>query len=126
MPYNIDSWITKKLSCLTIPLSALYECSRRDWLPDKPVIESIDAGLKVSVHLCEDGDIEGELLGKSIVVSKIKIRGECSGLMLEEVVGPALRKSAGELEAVLVWEGGDSITRLTALNGDVRQEEIEL
>lgn len=127
MSYNIDSWSTKKLSSFVIPISALYESSRQDWHPEKPVVESFDDPLNVSIHICEDGDIDGELTtdGK-LIVRKIHIRGEASGTMFYQVVEPALKKSTGELEAVLVWEGGDSITRLKVSNGDVVQERVEL
>ena len=128
MSYNIDRWITKKLDNLIIPLAALYDESIREgWKPDKPVIESTDNGIKVSIYLCEDGEIEGELLPDNMLaVTRIKVRGESSGNIFYEVVEPALRKSTGKLEAVLIWESGDSISRLKVLDGVVTQEQVEL
>jgi hypothetical protein len=37
-----------------------------------------------------------------------------------------LGQSEGTLVAVQVWEGGDTITRLTVVNGDVKEEKVEI
>ena len=39
---------------------------------------------------------------------------------------PTLEHSTGRLVAIQVWEGGDSITRLTVQDGVVKEEQIEL
>lgn len=128
MSYNIDTWKTKRLEGLAIPLSALYDGVPANWQPENPRIKDWDSdNPTVEIGLCEDGRIEGELLpDKSIKVSEITMRGESSGTMFHDVIAPALKKSEGHLEAVLVWEGGDSITRLTVSDGDVKMEQVEL
>ncbi len=55
-----------------------------------------------------------------------EVQGEASGSYMHYVVNEALKHSTGELEAVLIWEGGDSITRLTVKDGDVNETDIEL
>lgn len=127
MSNNIESWKTKKLENLAIPLSALYGDEDAYWNPDKPEIEGIeDNEIRVSIHVCEDGDITGRIrLDNTIFVDSIKLRGESSGHMFFYTVEPALHKSTGILEAVLIWESSD-ITRLIVHDGQVTQENIEL
>lgn len=131
MSYNISSWKTKKLDCLRIPLEALQyseDKKKRGW-KTKMSIEDFDEGvLKVSVHISEIGGVTGTLLfdTKEIEVEQIAIMGEGSGTDYHELLIPALEKSTGELEAILIWEGGDSITFLRAASGTVTDEPYDL
>ena len=52
--------------------------------------------------------------------------GEGSGTFKHLILDEALKESTGELEAVLVWEGGDSITRFIVKDGEVSESNIEL
>ena len=76
---------------------------------------------------------EGQIIGKPshlddnmLVVSEITIYGEGSGTCFFEILKPALAKSMGYLEAVLIWEGGDSISQLLVEHGMVTESDIEL
>ena len=126
MSYNIDTWRTKKLKDFTIPLNALYVHLDGRRSPGLP--EYLVPGLpQVEIGLCELGKIVGTMLtNQTILVSEISMAGEASGTMYMECLEPALKESKGYLEAVLIWEGGDSITRLKVLDGVVTSEEIEL
>ena len=52
--------------------------------------------------------------------------GEGSGTFYNWILKPALKQSEGILEAVLIWEGGDSIQWLTVKAGKVTERDIEL
>jgi len=45
---------------------------------------------------------------------------------MEWILEPALKDNTGRLEAVCVWEGGDTINKLIVDNGEVKWENIEL
>jgi hypothetical protein len=62
-----------------------------------------------------------------MVVESITNYGDGSGIFhFDYFKKEWLPESKGKLEAVLIWEGGDSITRLTAVDGVVEEKEIEL
>ena len=111
MSYNIDSWKTKRLNNLTIPLEAFYRHARTDWHPSKPVVEDAETGAVTLKSGCEQ-EIKGMLKGGVLTITDFNMTGEGSGTFYHWILEPALKESRGELEAVLVWEGGDSIQRL--------------
>lgn len=127
MSYNITTWKTKKLDNLTIPLSTLYDLSdsllSRGWRPDDPTIDPVTQ--TATIELAES-EISGKLTADSIAVSEIYIHGEGSGTYFHDIILPALEKSTGELEAALVWAGGDSLQSLKVSNGEISLEDIEL
>lgn len=119
MAYNIDSWKCRKVENLIIPIEALYPEVRKDWKPNNPTVD-----FKSMEVLIEGGSEGFELKGAlvdgepdKIKVSSIKLYGEGSGSFLSYVLEPALRQSKGELDVVLIWEGGDSITNLLVKDG---------
>lgn len=74
---------------------------------------------------CEQ-EIEGILKDGIIHVTRMKMSGEGSGIFKHEVLDNALKQSAGELEAVLIWEGGDTISNFHVKNGIIEETDIEL
>lgn len=131
MSYNIDNWKTKRLVNLRLPLIAYtvgYTAERiaRGWRPDiRHCYETNEITLGLD---CESNDaITGTLTDDNwIHVKELCLYGEGSGTAYRELLLPMLAQSQGELEAVLVWAGGDSITRLTVQDGQVTETEIEL
>lgn len=117
MSYNIDTWRTKRLEDLRIPLLVLTNDS------ELSVLLRGD-GVDVSGP-SERFEIRGVIEGGQVVVEKIVSSGVGSGWAQDCVKG-LLSHSTGQLEAVLVWEGGDSITRLIVDDGKVSEEKIEL
>lgn len=125
MSYNIDTCKTKKLENFVIPLTALYECERKDWRPEQPkILNAITMEVEIEGG-CEQ-TIKGILKDGMLTVTDLDLSGEGSGSFMHYVMEPALKKSKGELEMVFVWEGGDSITRLTVKDGEVKEEDVEL
>lgn len=131
MSYNISTWKTKRLEGFVIPLDALHNISedlkRRGWQPSPPEIAYQESGpTLVKVRLAEGYLVGVSLVHNRVLVTQISVCGEGSGTFMAQVFIPALAQSAGLLEAVLIWEGGDSIERLTVADGEVREETVEL
>lgn len=70
--------------------------------------------------------IKGILKDGIIHVTELEMYGEGSGVFKGWILDEALKQSKGELEAVLVWEGGDSITRLKVKDGVIEETDVEL
>ncbi len=124
MSYNIDTWKTKKLENLVIPLKAFYEHERTDWHPSQPKITNADGDVELECG-CEQ-TIKGKLKDGMLTVTEFEMYGEGSGTFKSWILDEALKQSKGELEAVLVWEGGDSITRLKVKDGVLEEGNVEL
>lgn len=124
MSYNIDRWKTKRLENLIIPRAAFFIHERKDW---HPTIEKVsdDIGNVFIFCGCEQ-TIKAKADGDKLQITGIEMSGEGSGTFYNWILEPALKQSSGILEAVLIWEGGDSITRLTVENGKVESKEIDL
>jgi len=117
MSYNISSWKTKRLEQLVIPLKSLSENAELTIKGEETII---------TVPLSEGRGVVGILADKNLLVREINLYGEFSGSDYRYVLLPALRESMGFLEAVLIWERSDSITRLTVKDGEVVEENVEL
>ncbi len=121
MSYNIDQWKLKRLENFTIPMSVFFLSPRKDWHPE---VEK-DGDLTVLFCGCNQ-EIKGVEKDGLLHVSEIEMSGEGSGNFFHYVLDEALKQSKGTLEAVRVWEGGDSIDRLFVENGKITIIEIEL
>lgn len=124
MSYNINNWKTKKLENLVIPLKAFYEHERDDWHPSQPKIINADGDVELECGC--DQKIKGKLKDGMLTVTEFEMYGEGSGTFKSWILDEALKQSKGELEAVLVWEGGDSITRLKVKDGILEEDNVEL
>lgn len=125
MSYNIDTMTVKTLDNLTIPVKALYETEREDWKPSQPQVLNYETMEVQIVGGCGQ-TINGNIKDGILEVTKLDLSGEGSGSYMHYVINNALKQSTGQLEAVCIWEGGDSITRLTVDNGNLTEENIEL
>jgi hypothetical protein len=125
MSYNIDNWKTKKLDNLVIPLKALYKHKRKDLHPEQPVITNEETN-EVTIECGCEQEIKGTITEGLLTVTEFDMTGEGSGTFYEYILKPALEESTGVLEAVLIWEGGDTIQRLVVKNGEILETNIEL
>lgn len=121
MSYNVDTWKTKQLNRLRIPLASFFKHARKDWHPEK----EFDQAGHLTLICCES-EIKGTIENDILTVDSIKCAGEGSGTFIDWILNPALADSTGELVATCVWEGGDTINRLTVTDGKVDWEDIEL
>lgn len=124
MSCNINSWKTKKLENLVIPMKALYPDNQKDWHPKQPRI--LDMLMLVVALDCGCGQtVKGVLKYGDLRVTDLSMAGEGSGGFYDYIFKPALAQSSGTLEAVLIWETGE-IYRLQVDGGKVSEEKVEL
>jgi hypothetical protein len=126
MSYNVDTWKTKELVDLVIPVASLFKHERRDWHPRKERHDDGSVSFIVMEGCYIDGTIDIVDHCEMLRVTHIQASGEGSGTALHWIIEPALADSRGKLVASRVWEGGDSIDRLTVIDGVVSSEPIEI
>lgn len=120
MSYNIDTFKVKKLENLIIPFDSFFKC-REDWHPERT---NNDDG-SVTLDSMES-EIKGMLKDGLFEVTEIRCTGEGSGTTMNDIIEPALKDGKGTLIVSCVWEGGDCINKLTAIDGKVSWEDIEI
>ena len=126
MSYNVDNWRTKELVDLVIPVSSLFKHQRKDWHPKKERHKDGSFSFIVIGESYISGTIELVDNCEMLRVTHIQASGVGSGTALDWIIEPALADSRGKLVASRVWRGGDSIDRLTAIDGVVSSEPIEI
>jgi len=95
----------------------------------KPTIEQLTTNnIRISISPTDISKLSGVLVktpnGWRLDVDEIYFQGEKSGTFYQEIIKPMLKLSAGKLEAILIWEGGDSIIRLSVEDGKITQVEL--
>ncbi len=131
MSYDISSWKTKEIDNLLVPILSLHysnEYRKRGWTLVKTT-ELLDGKI---IFTCSFGTASDRVQGilnpdtGMIEVTKLELCGEGSGMNYLKIILPALEKSSGRFSAILIWEGGDSVTRLEVNDGIVSDEPWEL
>lgn len=124
MSYNVDAWTQIECS-LTFPASLLDD-------EDLDIIEdvqysrpTIDGTADVTAELGMNGELKGTLTGDVVTVTELQMVGEGSGSHFEDLEA-FLEQCAGTYQALLVWEGGDSISLLTVKDGAVECESLDI
>ncbi len=120
MSYNIDTWKTKVLENFRIPMLVLHT--------DKYTKIILNKNGTLTAHgYSECFEMVGTEDNGDFVVTNITSYGDGSGTFHEDFFkNKWLPQSKGKLEAVLIWEGGDSITRIKSDDGVVEETEIDL
>jgi len=121
MSYNCGVFNLKKIENFIIPVDSLFKSARSDWHPKR--INNYDGSVTFSFG---ESELNGLIKGKIFVCDNISCCGEGSGFFMNEILEPAFKDSTGTLIASLVWEGGDSINRLTVEDGNILWEDIEI
>ncbi len=125
MSYNIDNWKLKKLDNFKISLDSI------EALPYTECMIGIDHAkanapmLFNAEGMSEGFELHGSIEDGTVTVVSLKNYGVGSGSTWDEFIN-MLSKSEGKLEAIMIWEGGDSITRLTVEDGEITDEPVEL
>ena len=126
MSYNISSQKVKKLENFKFPIASLYDkCKRDDWKPNQPKIKDLERNLVTIEFGCEQ-HITGILDNGILSVTEFDFTGEGSGVAMDYVLENAFKDSTGLLQAILVWEGGDTIEAFKVENGVISQNDIDL
>jgi len=120
--YNISQWKTKELRSFRIEMTALRY--KEDYL-NHPTVD-VQTGILTFTGRAEGFELRGVQNGPWLDVDSIESYGEASGTMQEYLKEQVFPRSTGLLLVVLVWEGGDTIERLTVKDGIVTEEAIEL
>jgi len=121
MSYNCTRWKTKLINNFKIPVASLYKHPRDDWHPDR--INNDDGSVTLRII---ESSLHGIIEDDWFVVKSIDCSREGSGTAMNYILEPAFKDSVGELIASLIWEGGDSINKLTVKDGKVSWKNIDL
>lgn len=118
MSYNITSFKVRVLDHLAVRLEDASD------LPEVGVYMDT----KDTTHVRFSGVSEGfELIGRQsndwVFVENLMTYGGFSGETWAPIC-EMLRNSTGKLEALVVWEGGDSVEYLTCVDGKLHIEEL--
>lgn len=124
MSYNITNWKTKELKDFRIPLASFFKHEREDFNPKQYI--TLGKGNEPAITLeCGGGQvITGKLIDNMIHVTGMDMSGEGSGSFKMYVLDEAFRASQGYLKAVLIWEGGDTISNLVVSDGEILEIEL--
>jgi hypothetical protein len=119
MSYNIDDFRVKKLENFKIKL--------KDF--DKKVFGNPEFNfetkeIKFYSNECEVCEFEGVLVDGFVELNKISIYGEGSGHFMAMVGDNLLKSSTGTLVARVVWEEGDSVEKITIIDGVEKKKEL--
>ena len=73
----------------------------------------------------DDKVIKGIIENNAFIATELEYwSGDGSGYLYSDVLIPLFEEFKGTLEAIVVWEGGDSIKRLNIHDGVVEETEI--
>lgn len=120
MSYNITNWTVKKIDGFAIQVDKIVESANQGWEPqvavdnDSHAYQNMESGLAGVVR---DGWLE---------VSEIEVCGEGSGSVVHRWLDNLWQHTRGSLEAVAIWAGGDSISKLVVKDGTHEWEKIDL
>ena len=120
MSYNITNVKVYKIN-LKIKQANL----RKLLMSNKDIEFSLDINQKFYINACE-GPIRG-ILDKSgyYIFKTLEPWGEGSGNAWTEFIKPLLENCEGTYEARFVWKSGDSITKVSCVNGKIIETEVE-
>jgi len=120
MSYNISAFNIKKIEDLKIPLLDAIRT-----LKDVS-IKLTGENITISAELVKSFDCSGHLDNNNIItITEIDFGGEGSGNSWELLI-KMLKKTTGKLSAIVVWEGGDSLGKLSVVNGVITETEVDL
>jgi hypothetical protein len=131
MSYNITRFRVKSLD-LSFPLSFDFQ----EWIESQPnstgkrwCIEdenTILTNLAASTWKLKLGsqELSGTIKGDRYVVDEIDWRSDGSGTLYEDILLPLFREFQGSLEALVVWEGGDTVKQVNIQKGEISEVEL--
>lgn len=125
MSYNVDHCKVKKLENLRVPLSVLKAMDVNRYGEHLLVHEIGDDTWSYNDN-GEGLSMSGTIMNDEARIRELIIFGEGSGHQFTDLLLPMLKQSKGIFEAVLIWEGGDSINRVKSLDGVVTTEDVDL
>ena len=123
MSYNIDTWKLKKVDLILPKGFNMETFSERAF----GQIE-VNSNLEDWEYNWDDEGlgIKGKITNKGLEVTDIQCRGEGSGNDYYDLLVPLVQKFNGYVEAGTVWEGGDTIAKITIDKAGEHSEEVEI
>jgi hypothetical protein len=123
MSYNVTSFRLKSVS-LTLPRDfSIKSFSRRAW-------HEIAVDVVVNEWGYNEGgegfQMGGDVTNDGLVVTSLDCYSEGSGTDYHELLIPLFKEFKGDLEATVIWEGGDTIERLSIVGGEATETEIDI
>jgi hypothetical protein len=142
MSYNITTWKVRSIR-LEMPIAFSFQ----EWLKVQPSTGTdgyenvgkrwcLEDGSTIQCDLsdgtwklCASGQtLSGSIQGDKLIASDphaLEWAGDGSGHLYSGILIPLFEAFKGDLDAIVVWEGGDSIYHLTIVSGTVRENEIQ-
>lgn len=135
MSYNITGWKIRSIH-LELPITFSF----RDWLKEQGVGTGVRWCLedKSAVHYnlsehtwtleASGKELKGTIENEKLMLSDPKAvdwRSDGSGCLYSDVLIPLFEQFKGDIDAIVVWEGGDSINHLKIVQGVVSDKEID-
>lgn len=123
MGYNITNFKIKKTS-LEVSVKDIYALEKSlEWLDMEPLQYNPLTG-EATIEMGCGQTIEGVLEGDLLKIKDMYMSGDGSGHIYNDVLIPLLKKSKGKLQALVTWEGGDTINKLVSVEGKVTEIDI--
>ena len=104
-----------------------YENTGKRWcLEDREPI-AVQANLaaqtwKLDILGCE---LSGEIVeGRLMTLALDGWKGDCSGDLYGDILLPLFRDLKGSMEALVVWEHGDTVEQVSIVDGVVKKEKL--
>ncbi len=141
MSYNISGWKLRSIH-LALPLTFDFQTWVRSqpdldergytnygklWCieeQDTAVIQTNLAAQTWKLEICNQ-ELSGVIDDDALIVTALDWRGDSSGYLYSDILLPLFRAFQGALEAIVIWEGGDTIKRLSIRDGVVEDKEME-
>ena len=116
MSYNVTHTKVKEIEDFRIPISMLTQAE----------VEFDPEAVMYCFSFGECSNIYGKKEDAVLIVDKLEWYSEFSGTAYRESLLPAFKQSTGIFEAVFIWEGGYEIERVIVVDGEVKEEQIDL
>lgn len=140
MSYNISAWKIRNIH-LRLPINFGFQ----SWLQSQPgtdehgyenvgrrwLLEHKDSFVHINaadstwkIPIMND-ELAGTIVGQSLFLTDLEGWTEDgSGHLYGDILIPLFKEFKGTLDAIVVWEGGDSIYHVVIHDGIVEEEEI--
>jgi hypothetical protein len=139
--YNITAMKVRSIH-LELPLTFDFQ----HWLQEQPRKDKqgyenygrrwcLEAGEEVTAKLAKgtwklglgmaDITLSGTIQGDKLIATKIDCRGDGSGYIYSDIILPLFEAFHGNLNALIIWENGDTIKQVTIQDGTIEEEEME-
>ena len=122
MSYNISNFRLKSVSLVLPTDFKMKAFSRRAW-------DEIHLDVDDTWEYNQNGEgfqMGGEVTDAGLVATNLNCYSEGSGGDYHDLLVPLFKEFKGDLEASVVWEGGDTIEKVSIAKGILTETKIEI